>query len=51
LGYRVEWVQPEDEYTELQRRMAHTMEALNAQMKRANDISERIGAQKMRLAK
>lgn len=38
LSFRVEWITPEDELSELQRRIADGMELLQREIKRANDL-------------
>ena len=42
LSFRVEWITPEDELSELQRRIADGMELLQRELKRANDLSARV---------
>lgn len=42
LSFRVEWITPEDELSELQRRIADGLESLQREMKRANDLSARL---------
>lgn len=51
LSYQVEWIQPEDELTQLQRRIASGMDLLNREIKRANDLNERMSSQKLRAVK
>ncbi|HEY4357978.1 MAG TPA: hypothetical protein VGN16_19685 [Acidobacteriaceae bacterium] len=41
LSYRIEWITPEDELSELQHRIADGMELLQREIKRANDLMAR----------
>lgn len=42
LSFRIEWISPADEFSELQRRIADGMDLLQREMKRANDLASRI---------
>jgi hypothetical protein len=42
LSYRFEWVTPEEELNDLQRRIAEGMELLQREMKRANDLATKV---------